>query len=181
MRNWSREYWFDRTGLPRVNPSPNLRSARAELLYPGLEILQAGGVSVGRGTETPFEHFGAPWIRSDELASYMNRRSIPGVRFVPDRFVPESGLYKGELCQGAKIIVTDREAVFTMRIGLEIAAALMKLYPGKLETAKMVALVGNGETIERLLNGESPRTIVTGWDNELGAFRQVRAKYLLYR
>jgi len=181
MRNWSRPQWFDQTGLPWINPSPNLRSARAELLYPGLEILQAGGVSVGRGTETPFEHFGAPWIRGDEFASFMNRRAIPGIRFVPDRFMPESGLYKGEICQGAKVVVIDREAVFTMRIGLEIAAALMKLYPGKLETAKMVALVGNGETIERLMSGDSPQTIVTGWENELGAFREVRAKYLLYR
>jgi uncharacterized protein YbbC (DUF1343 family) len=181
MRNWHRQYWFDRTGLPWVNPSPNLRSSIAELLYPGLEILQAGGVSVGRGTDTPFEHFGAPWIRSEELAGYMNGRSIPGVRFVPDRFTPDSGLYKGELCQGAKIVVTDRAALFSMRIGIEIAAALVKLYPGKLDPAKMVGLAGNGETIKRLLNGDPPETIISGWDVELGAFRQIRAKYLLYR
>jgi uncharacterized protein YbbC (DUF1343 family) len=181
MRNWRRQYWFDRTGLPWASPSPNLRSANAELLYPGLEILQVGGVSVGRGTDKPFEHFGAPWIRGDDLADYMNRRSIPGVRFMPERFTPDSGLYKGELCQGAKIVVTDRAAVFSMRIGIEIASGLMKLYPGKLETAKTIALVGNAETIHRLMNGDPPRTIVSGWDDELGAFGNVRAKYLLYR
>jgi len=181
MRNWRRQDWFDRTGLPWVNPSPNLRFATAELLYPGLEILQASGVSVGRGTDTPFEHFGAPWIRGEELAGYLNRRSIPGARFVADRFTPDSGLYKGELCQGAKIVVTDRAALLSMRIGIEIAAALVKLYPGKLEPAKMIALVGNGETIKRLLNGDPPETIISGWDVELGTFRQIRAKYLVYR
>jgi uncharacterized protein YbbC (DUF1343 family) len=181
MRNWRRRDWFDRTGLPWVNPSPNLRSVIAGLLYPGLEILQAGGVSVGRGTDKPFEHFGAPWIRGDELVGYLNRQSIPGVRFVPDRFTPNSGLYQGELCQGAKVVVTDRAAVFSMRIGVEIASALMRLYPGKLETAKLIALVGNGQTIHRLMNGDPPETIISGWDDDLKDFRRVREKYLLYR
>src|SRR6202140_4936899 len=85
MRNWNRGDWFDDTELPWVNPSPNLRSFRTEILYPGLEILQAGGVSVGRGTDTPFERLGAPWIRSAEFVDYLNRRAIPGVRFQPDR------------------------------------------------------------------------------------------------
>ncbi len=105
MRNWRRGDWFDQTGLPWVNPSPNLRSLDEGILYPGLEILQAGGISVGRGTDKPFEHVGAPWIRGDEFAAYLNRRSIPGVRFAPEQFTPESGLYKGELCHGASIVI----------------------------------------------------------------------------
>ncbi len=124
MRNWSRREWFSDTGLPWVNPSPNLRSAEAGLLYPGLEILQAGGVSVGRGTAKPFEHFGAPWIHSAEFVAYLNRRAIPGVRFEPDRFTPQSGLFKGEMCEGAKVVVTDRASFQSLQMGLEIASAL---------------------------------------------------------
>ena len=119
-----------------MNPSPNLRSAEAGVLYPGLEILQAGGVSVGRGTDRPFERLGAPWIRGEEFAAYLNRRAIPGVRFEPDQFTPDSGLYKGEMCEGARVVVTDRDALQSMRMGMEIAAALGKLYPGKFEWRK---------------------------------------------
>lgn len=181
MQNWRRSEYFDQTGLPWVNPSPNLRSGTAEILYPGLEILQAGGVSVGRGTDKPFERLGAPWIQGEEFAEELNRRAIPGVRFEPDRFTPDSGLYKGELCQGARAVVTDRAALQTMRMGMEIAAALSKLYPGKFDVAKMVALVGNAATIERLTKGEAPTAIVAGWNKDLAAFRRMRAKYLLYQ
>ncbi len=181
MQNWRRPEYFDQTGLPWVNPSPNLLSGTAEILYPGLEILQAGGVSVGRGTDKPFERLGAPWIHAEEFAEALNRRAIPGVRFEPDRFTPDSGLYKGELCQGARVVVTDRGALQTMRMGMEIAAALSKLYPGKFDVAKMIALVGNAATIERLTKGDAPAAIVAGWDNDLAAFRRMRAKYLLYQ
>ena len=105
MQNWQRRMWFSDTGLPWVNPSPNLRSPEAGILYPGLEILQAGGVSVGRGTTQPFELLGAPWIRGEELAAYLNRRAIPGVRFEPEKFTPDSGLYKGELCEGVRVVL----------------------------------------------------------------------------
>ncbi len=181
MLNWRRADWFDHTGLPRVNPSPNLRSADAGVLYPGLEILQPGGVSVGRGTDRPFERFGAPWIHSGELVEYLNRRSIPGVRFAPDRFTPDSDLYKGEICEGASVIVTDRGLLESMRMGMEIASALEKLYPGKLDTPKMITLLGNAETIKRLTDGEAPAAIVSSWNGELVAFRKMRVKYLLYR
>ncbi|MGH9679016.1 MAG: exo-beta-N-acetylmuramidase NamZ family protein, partial [Candidatus Acidiferrales bacterium] len=111
VENWRRSEFFDETRLPWVNPSPNLRSSGVEILYPGLEILQAGGVSVGRGTELPFGRLGAPWIRGRSFAAELNRRAILGVRFEPDRFTPNSGLYKGQLCQGARITVTDRAAL----------------------------------------------------------------------
>jgi uncharacterized protein YbbC (DUF1343 family) len=181
MQNWQRRSWFSDTGLPWVNPSPNLRSPDAGVLYPGLEILQAGGVSVGRGTSHPFEVLGAPWIRSEELAAYLNRRAIPGVRFEPEKFTPDSGLYKGELCQGVRVTLTGRDALESLRMGIEIAAALAKLYPGKFEVAKMIELVGNAATIMQLIVGSGPTEIVRGWNEGLESFRETRAKYLLYQ
>jgi uncharacterized protein YbbC (DUF1343 family) len=181
MQNWQRPMWFSDTGLPWVNPSPNLRSPAAEILYSGLEILQAGGVSVGRGTARPFELLGAPWIHGEDLAAYLNRRVIPGVRFESQRFAPDSGLYKGELCDGVKIVLTNRDALQSMRMGIEIVSALGKLYPGKFETAKMIFLVGNKATIKQLLEGDDPEVISKMWSNELEAFVRMRTKYLLYR
>jgi uncharacterized protein YbbC (DUF1343 family) len=181
MQNWHRRELFDQTGLPWVNPSPNLRSSEAGLLYPGLEILQAGGVSVGRGTDKPFQRLGAPWIRNEEFAKELNRRAIRGVRFEADQFTPNSGLYKGELCHGARVVVTDRTALQPLRMGIEIVAALKKLYPGDFDISKMIALVGNAATIERLSNGEASDAIVAVWGKELAPFRKLRNKYLLYR
>jgi uncharacterized protein YbbC (DUF1343 family) len=181
MRNWRRRDWFDDTDLPWVSPSPNLRSFRAEILYPGLEILLAGGVSVGRGTDRPFERIGAPWINSGAFVKEMDRRSVPGVRFVADRFTPDSGLYKGEMCEGASVVVTDRASFESVRMGIEIAAALTKLYPNHFDVTKMIALVGNAESIRRVKAGDAPAAIVAGWNGELEAFRNMRAKYLLYQ
>jgi len=143
--------------------------------------LQAGGVSVGRGTARPFELLGAPWIRGEELAAYLNRRALPGVRFEPEKFTPDSGLYKGELCEGVRVVLADRDALQSMRMGIEIASALGKLYPGKFEAAKMIDLVGNAATIKQLVEGEDPAVIVASWNKDLETFRKVRAKYLLYR
>jgi uncharacterized protein YbbC (DUF1343 family) len=180
MQNWRRRDWFDGTGLPWVDPSPNLRSFRAEILYPGLEILQAAGVSVGRGTDRAFERIGAPWMRGAEFVDYMNHRSVPGVHFVHDRFTPVSGPFKGEICEGASVLVTDRASFESMRMGIEIAAALAKLYPVNFDVTKMIALVGNAETIRRLNAGDGAAAIVASWSGDLGVFREMRAKYLLY-
>jgi uncharacterized protein YbbC (DUF1343 family) len=157
-----------------------LRSAEAGSLYPGLEILQAAGVSVGRGTPQPFALLGAPWIRGEELAAYLNLRAIPGVRFAPEKFTPDSDLYKGELCDGVRILLTDRNAFQAMRMGMEIAVALGKLYPGKFDAGKMMNLVGNDSTIHLLKSGAEPESIVSSWAKDLAAFRRVRAKFLLY-
>ncbi len=180
MERWRRQMWFSDTRLSWVNPSPNLRSANAGILYPGLEILQASGVSVGRGTDRPFERFGAPWIRGEELASYLNRREIPGARFEPDKFTPDSGLYKGELCQGVRVVLTDRNILQTMRMGIEIAVALDKRYPEQFETAKLIELLGNAATIEQVSNSRNPAAIVAGWNSDLNAFQKMRKKYSLY-
>jgi uncharacterized protein YbbC (DUF1343 family) len=181
MQNWRRQMWFSDTGLPWVNPSPNLRSPDEGILYPGLEILQASGVSVGRGTARPFELLGAPWIRGEELAADLNRRAIPGVRFEPSKFTPESSPYKGELCEGVRVVLTDRDTLQTMRMGMEIAAALENLYPNKFEPAKMIFLTGNTATVQQLSNGDDPAKIVAGWSKGIDEFRATRAKYLLYR
>jgi uncharacterized protein YbbC (DUF1343 family) len=181
MQNWERRLWFRDTGLPWVNPSPNLRSPEAGIVYPGLEILQAAGVSVGRGTSRPFELLGAPWIHGEQLADYLNRRAIPGVQFAPEEFTPNSDQYEGESCNGVSVKLTDRAALQTMRMGIEIAAALVKLYPEKFQTAKPIALIGNAATIKELANGHDPAAIVDHWNADIAAFRKVRVKYLLYR
>jgi uncharacterized protein YbbC (DUF1343 family) len=190
MKNWRRADWFDATGLPWVNPSPNLHSLDAEALYPGLEILQSAGVSVGRGTPRPFELFGAPWIHAPELAERLNGtgpgdgppgRGISGVRFAPAEFTPTEGLYAGERCEGLAITVTDRSAVESMRMGLEIAAALAALYPDRFDVARTITLLGHAETVERLRRGDAPDAIVRSWTPELAAFSKMRARYLLYR
>ncbi len=181
MRHWTRKMWFSDTRLPWVNPSPNLRFSEAEILYPGVEILQAAGVSVGRGTPRPFELLGAPWIRGEELAAYLNRRAIAGVRFAPAKFIPQLGLYKGKLCEGVKIVPTNRESLQTMRMGIEIATALGKLYPEKFDTAKMIELVGNAATVKLLVGGADPTAIESSWSKDLEAFGMMRKKYELYR
>ncbi len=181
MKDWRRRDMFEATGLPWTAPSPNLRSLDAALLYPGIEILQSAGVNVGRGTETPFELFGAPWIKSVDLAAYLNRRFVPGVRFVPTRFTPNAGPYKGEACEGMALIITDRATLNSMLMGLEVAAALWKMYPDNFKVDKLITLLGNAAALERLKKGDAPTRIVDEASDEIEAFRKLRAKYLLYQ
>jgi len=181
MQGWRRGMTYDETGLPWVAPSPNLRTLRAAFLYPGIEILQSADVSVGRGTDTPFELFGAPWIRSQELLSELARRKIPGVRFRPVTFTPASGLYKDQSCQGLSIEATDRKRLRSMTLGLEIASALWKLYPRQFKLEKTITLLGSASTVEALRRGAPPRSIVSSWSADLVRFRSLRSRYLLYQ
>jgi uncharacterized protein YbbC (DUF1343 family) len=180
MNNWRRSETYDETGLAWIPPSPNLRSINGAFLYPGIEILQSAGVSVGRGTDTPFEILGAPWIDGGKLANELNRRNIPGVSFVRMKFTPREGLYKGEQCGGVKIDVNDHEAFRSMRMGLEIADALHRMYPHDFQLEKINELLGSDSTLDRLERGDSPAAIVAGWSNDLAKFRAIREKYLLY-
>ena len=180
MGGWRRGEAYDETGLKWIPPSPNLRTVDEAFLYPGVEILQAGGVSVGRGTDTPFEIVGAPWIHADELAAELERRAIPGVRFATAQFTPSSGVYSGQLCSGVKMKVTDRSIFGSIRMGIEIADALHRLYPDRFESDKIDTLLGSRSTIERLRRGDAPADIVAGWAGDLEKFRKVREKYLLY-
>ena len=181
MKNWRRNYFYENTGARWIPPSPNLRTLKGSILYPGLEILQNAGVSVGRGTEAPFEEFGAPWLNGDEVAAALNARSLPGLRFSAQPFVPVIGLYMGQRCGGVSIRVTDRSAVRSMRMGLEIAAILTKLYPANFDPTKLLLLTGNSETIRQLQDGVPPEQIVANWSSDLSAFDATRRKYFLYK
>ena len=181
MKGWHRNYFFESSGLRWIPPSPNLRTLKGSILYPGLEILQNAGVSVGRGTEAPFEEFGAPWMNGAEVAAELNGKNLPGLHFASQPFIPVSGLYAGQHCGGVGIQVTGRAAVRSMRMGLEIAAILQKKYPSNFEAAKTVLLLGNEETVSQLQAGTPPAQIISGWAKDLAAFDQVRQKYLLYR
>lgn len=181
MKNWHRNEFFDNTGIRWVPPSPNLRTTKGAILYPGLEILQNAEVSVGRGTETPFEEFGAPWIRGEEVATALNARNLAGVRFAPQPFVTVSGLYAGQRCGGVAVRITDRAEVRSMRVGLEIASVLRRLYPDQFDAGKLLFLVGNAETIAALQSDTPPEKIVASWASALADFDTRRRKYFLYR
>jgi uncharacterized protein YbbC (DUF1343 family) len=181
MKNWHRNYFYESTGLRWIPPSPNLRTLKGTILYPGLEVLQNAGVSVGRGTEAPFEEFGAPWMNGEEVADALNARNIPGVRFANQPYIPVSGLYSGQHCGGVGIRVTDREAVRSMRVGLEIAELLQKKYPDHFDVSKTIVLLGNQSTVDQLKAGTTPDQIILGWGSDLAAFDQLRRKYFLYK
>jgi uncharacterized protein YbbC (DUF1343 family) len=181
MKNWHRNYFFESTGARWIPPSPNLRTLKGAVLYPGIEILQSAGVSVGRGTEAPFEEFGAPWINGEEVAAALNTRRLPGVTFKNQPFIPVTGLYSGQRCGGVGMRITDRQAVRAMRVGLEIATTLKKLYPDKFDPEKLLTLVGNAETIRQLQSGVPPDQIVASWSADLASFETLRRKYFLYK
>ncbi len=181
MKNWHRNYFFESTGLRWVPPSPNLLTLKGSILYPGIEILQSAGVSVGRGTETPFEEFGAPWIDGADVAARMNERHLPGVRFADQPFIPVSGLYAGQRCGGVSIRVTEPVAVRSMRVGLEIATILQKLYPTQFHTAKLITLLGNEDTVKQIEGGVAPEEIVESWSAALEKYDESRRKYFLYK
>lgn len=181
MQGWMRGDWFDETGLEWVNPSPNLRSVNEATLYPGVALVEGTNVSVGRGTDTPFEVLGAPWINARELSSYLNARQIPGVRFVPVTFTPTSSNYSGQACHGVNIFVTSREFLDSPELGFELAAALHVLYPEQFHIEKMAEIVANETVLTSLLHGEDPRRISLDWQDELQNFRKVRERYLIYK
>ena len=180
MSGWRRSMTYGETGLAWIPPSPNLRTVAETLPYPGIEILQAGGVSVGRGTATPFELLGAPWVNGAALAAEMERRRVPGVAYRAASFIPASDLYKGVECYGVALTVTDAAAFDSVRNGMEVAEALGALYPEKFQIAKMIVLVGNAETIAALEKGVPGSEIVASWKPALAAFRATRSKYLIY-
>jgi uncharacterized protein YbbC (DUF1343 family)/CubicO group peptidase (beta-lactamase class C family) len=180
MDGWRRAMWFDETNLMWINPSPNMRSLTEATLYPGVGLLETTNLSVGRGTDTPFEIVGAPWIQGDKLADYLNQRGIPGVRFVPVRFTPKSSVFKDEQCGGVNIIITDRVAFRSLVTGVEMALALRHLYANDWKVDNYLRLLVNAETLERIKRGESARDIVASWNVSLQEFRRARAEILLY-
>jgi uncharacterized protein YbbC (DUF1343 family) len=181
MKNWSRGDWFDGTGLRWVDPSPNMRSLNAATLYDGVAMLEAApGYSVGRGTDAPFEQIGAEWIRSTELARFLNERSIPGVRVYATRFTPSAAPLKDRPLEGVRFVIVNREQFSSVRLGLEVAYALGKLYPGKIDLEACRRLIGNRDVINSLRSGEDPKAIEQRIAEQLRAFEERRSLYLLY-
>jgi uncharacterized protein YbbC (DUF1343 family) len=181
MEGWQRGDWFDSTGLVWVSPSPNLRSVTEAALYPGVAIIEGTNVSVGRGTDTPFELLGAPWMKNKELAAYLNARGIAGVRFVPVTFTPTASNYSGEMCSGVNIIVTDRNGFDAPELGIELAAALRKLYTADFKIERMAELLVNQSAYDALVARQDPRRIAQDWQDELQKFAKMREKYLIYK
>jgi uncharacterized protein YbbC (DUF1343 family)/CubicO group peptidase (beta-lactamase class C family) len=182
MKDWQRGDWFDSTSLPWINPSPNMRSLTAALLYPGVGMIEyAKNYSVGRGTDSPFEQIGAEFINGPELAAYLNRRMIPGVRAYATNFTPTESNLKGKVAHGVRFLITQREAFDATRLGLELCAALEKLYPGKIDLAANRKLIGSDEVIRQIEAGEDPRTIQEKMQDGVDQFLKMRQKYLIYR
>ena len=182
MEGWSRGDWFDSTGLPWINPSPNMRSLNAATLYPGLCFLESSrNYSVGRGTDAPFEQIGADFIGGRELAEYLNRRQVPGVRVYATSFTPAESNFKGKRIEGVRFQITNRDLLDSTRLGLEVAAAMQELYPGKIDFTVSKRLIGSDDVIRRLQAGEDPRTIQQSFMDAMDGFVKIREQYLLYR
>ena len=180
MRGWSRDLWYDEIGLEWINPSPNMRSLAAAALYPGVGLLETTNLSVGRGTDAPFELLGAPWLDGGRLAQILNARAIPGVRFSPVHFTPSASLFAGQRCGGVRIDIVEREALRAVSLGIEIAVALRDLYPVEWDRKAFVKLLANGDAFRRLEKGETAPSIIAFWQRDVDEFLRRRAKYLLY-
>jgi uncharacterized protein YbbC (DUF1343 family)/CubicO group peptidase (beta-lactamase class C family) len=180
MQGWRRTDWFDETGITWVNPSPNLRNLTEAILYPGLGMIEGANISVGRGTDTPFEVLGAPWIDGKKLAGYLNARQIQGVRFIPLDFTPTDAKFKGQLCHGISIQLLDRRAMDSPELGVELASGLYHLFPKSFKLDSTLRLIGSREVMDAIQKGEDPRHIALHWETTLDPFLKMRAKYLLY-
>jgi uncharacterized protein YbbC (DUF1343 family) len=177
---WRRALYCDETGLPWIPPSPNLRTPMQALLYPGVALLETTNVSVGRGTDTPFEVVGAPWLDAAALARTLSARRLPGLRFVEVEFTPASSTHEGKPCRGVRIAVVDRAAVRPVALGLELACALRDLHPKEWDRSRFGVLLAHAASVARLERGEGPAAIEAGWAAQLMEFERRRAPYLLY-
>jgi uncharacterized protein YbbC (DUF1343 family)/CubicO group peptidase (beta-lactamase class C family) len=179
-RGWQRTDLFDRTDLVWIYPSPNMRTLAAALLYPGVGLLETTNVSVGRGTDRPFEILGAPWIDGRRLAESLAGARLPGVRFVATRFTPKSSTHAGKECGGVHIFLDDWRQFQSLPVGLTIACHLKRLYPDEWQSAGYLRLLAHPPTLEALRRGDTPEQIIKLWQQDLERFRAVRAEYLLY-
>lgn len=180
MRGWRVDSMLDRTGLLWVNPSPNMRCLNQALLYPGVGLLETTNLSVGRGTDTPFEWVGAPWIEPQRLAQHMNATGLAGVRFVGTRFTPESSVYKQLDCGAVRMVITERSKVQPLRVGIELATALRDLYPNDWEQDRLPRLLCDAQTSRLIAEGKSSSQIIASWETELRDFNDRRRKFLIY-
>ena len=179
--HWVRDAWFDQTGLTWVNPSPNMRNLTQAALYPGIGAIEFSNISVGRGTDQPFEQLGAPWVDGPRLAEALNARRLPGIRFYPVTFTPTTSKFAGARCQGVFLVVTDRAALSPVRVGLEVAGALGRLHGPAYQLENTARLLGSQRSLERVVRGEDPAAVAADWAADEARWRQTRAKYLLYQ
>jgi uncharacterized protein YbbC (DUF1343 family) len=180
LKNWTRSLWQDETSLPWVNPSPNMRSLNAATLYPGVCLLERTEMSVGRGTDTPFEVVGAPYIDEHAFAAALERAVLPGVRFEPVQFTPTASVFQGKLCRGVRMRITNRDALNAVDVGITMVQILHRLYPQNFTVAKVDDLLRHPPTIEAIRAGKSLSEIDRIWASGLAEFRKRREKYLLY-
>ena len=177
---WQRADLLDQTGQPWIHPSPNMRRLTQALTYPGMGLWEGTNVSVGRGTDTPFEILGAPWIDGRKLAERLTAAKLPGVAFVPTTFTPTSSKHQGKACGGVHVLVTDWRAFEPVRTGVHIGCALRALFPDAWDTKKIDWLLKHQPTADALLAGGEPDAICAGWQKELELFRLRRKPFLLY-
>jgi uncharacterized protein YbbC (DUF1343 family) len=181
VQGWQRGDWYDSTSLLWINPSPNLRNMDEATLYPGVGMIETSNISVGRGTDTPFQWIGAPWIDGPKLAASLNGRFPTGIRFIPVQFTPEQPYpYAGQVCHGVGFIITDRNVFDAPELGLELASMLHKLYPVQFHLGAIERLLANRSTLDALQQSKDPQSIAESWDEQLQAFKDKRKAYLLY-
>lgn len=181
MQGWERSLWFDETGLPWVNPSPNIRTLDQAILYPGIAMLEhLPSYSVGRGTDTPFQFVGADWIDGAALADAIRQASLPGVRVYARRHKPTASVFSGTEIDGVQFSITDRNALQPTRLGLVVASALAKSHANKVDFEPAKNLVGNSEAVEALNNGQDTAAIWSRIDESISDFRTRRRAFLLY-
>jgi uncharacterized protein YbbC (DUF1343 family) len=181
LTGWDRSRWFDETGLPWVNPSPNIRSVTQALLYSGIGLLEATNISVGRGTEMPFEVIGAPWIEGEKVVAALERRALPGVRFEPVRFTPLGDIYARVACGGIRFVVTDREAIRPVTVALAVAEVLAQVHRADWKPENIQNLLVNRSTMWALLRREPLARLLAWAEKDLNTFLNRRASYLIYR
>ncbi|MHB1838659.1 MAG: serine hydrolase [Acidobacteriaceae bacterium] len=181
VKGWQRGDWYDSTSLLWINPSPNLRNLEEATLYPGVGMIERSNISVGRGTDTPFQWIGAPWIDATQLSTALNHRFIPGVRFVPAQFTPlPSYPYGGQLCKGVQFVITNRNVLDVPELGAELVSMLQKLYPSQFHLDAIHTLVVNRATMDALDKNEDPQSIAETWREGIKQFEEKRKAYLLY-
>ena len=179
VEGWKRSQWFDETGLPWINTSPNMRSLKQAILYPGVGLLESA-ISVGRGTDTPFEVAGAPYVDDRRLAAELNRAGLPGIRFVPVRFTPRASVFKDQECRGVYLMLNDRDACPVVDVGMVMALTLQRLHPREFALDKCAPLLQHPPTLAAIRAGRSLTDIKAAWASDLAEFHARRGRFLLY-
>lgn len=180
MQAWSRDMLYTETGLPWVNPSPNMRSLAAALLYPGVGLLEFTNLSVGRGTAAPFELLGAPWLEAESLATRLRAAKLPGIEITAIRFTPEASKFAGQDCAGLRFRITDPQQLDSLRLGMELATGIRDLHPEEWELEPYQKLLCDRASFAALKAGASSAELQAGWQSELAEFKTRRARFLLY-